>query len=182
VALIVVSGTGGMGREALAGLADTHRGDDDIGFLDDAPATQAATATGLPVIGPIDLLTGALRPDHDQPPSVVVAIGDPSARPQVINRSLIATVALANRRPPDRNGGPRTSVGPGSTLCPLMVLTCDVTVGRGAIVHWRLWSVDSTIREAPFVAPGAHIAGSVTIGFSWWSGSARAGIPGGHDR
>jgi hypothetical protein len=153
-----------------------------VGFLDDAPAAQGPTVTGPPVLGPIELLTGMLRPDQDQPLSVVVAIGAPSARPQVIERLADCDVALANGRRTGRDGGSADSGGPGSIRWPLMVLTCDVTVGRGAIVHLGLWSVDGTIREAPFAAPGAHIAGSVTIGPCVVVGIGASRIPGGHDR
>jgi sugar O-acyltransferase (sialic acid O-acetyltransferase NeuD family) len=165
VAPIVVIGTGGMGREALAWLADTGRGEDVIGFLDDAPAAQGTTVAGLPVLGHIELLTGALRRDHGEPPSVVVAIGAPSARHQVIERLAGWDVALATVVHPTVTVGPRTSVGPGAILCPQVVLTCDVSVGRGAIVNFgAVVGHDTKIGEAAFVAPGAHVAGNVTIG------------------
>jgi sugar O-acyltransferase (sialic acid O-acetyltransferase NeuD family) len=164
VAPIVIIGTGGMAREALAWLQDAGEGPAVIGFLDDARERHGATVAGLPVFGAIDLLSHGLE-SGPASPGAVVAIGSPAVRLRVLDELAQRSVPLVTVVHPTAAAGPRTSIAEGAIVCPRVFLSCDVRVGRGAIVNYgAMIGHDGEVGEAAFIAPGAHIAGNVTIG------------------
>lgn len=159
MARLVIVGTGGMGREAAAWVEDAGRGDDLVGFLDDDPVLHGGEVVGSPVLGDLAWLTG------QQDVEVVVAIGSPARRAEVVHHLDAAGVRLATVVHPTATIGPRTRIADGAIVCPGVLLTCDVTVGRAAIVNYgAMVGHDSRIGDAAFVAPGAHLAGTVTVG------------------
>jgi sugar O-acyltransferase (sialic acid O-acetyltransferase NeuD family) len=154
---IVVVGTGGMGREAAVWVAAVGRAGDLVGFLDDDPSSQGTTVAGLPVLGGLDWLDG-------QDVEVVPAIGSPAARAALVARLDAVGVPLATIVHPDATIGPRTTIVPGAIVCPGVLLTCDVHVGRAAIVNYgAMVGHDGRLGDACFVAPGVHLAGNVTV-------------------
>jgi sugar O-acyltransferase (sialic acid O-acetyltransferase NeuD family) len=159
VADVVIVGTGGMGRETAAWLGDAGRGPDLVGFLDDAPDLAGTSVAGLTVLGGLDWLDG--RADVE----VVVALGSPAARTALLRRLDGIGAVLAGVQHPSATVGPRAAIGPGVIICPYVLLTCDVTVGRVAIINWGARvGHDVRIGEAAFIAPGVHLAGNVTVG------------------
>ena len=153
----VVFGTGGMGREAAAWLADV--GPAPLGFLDDDPQLHGRTVADLPVLG------GAAWVEDERAARVVVALGSPSARVEAATRLRAMGAVVAGLTHPSVRIGPRSSVAEGSILCPDVLLSCDVEVGELAIVNWgaRIGH-DGRIGQAAFVGPGVHLAGNVIVG------------------
>jgi sugar O-acyltransferase (sialic acid O-acetyltransferase NeuD family) len=155
---IVVVGTGGMGRETAAWIADVGRADELDGFLDDDPASHGTTVAGQPVLGGLDWL-------DSQDAEVVVAIGTPATRAALVARLDAADIPLAAIVHPAATIGPRTTIGPGAIVCPGVLLTCDVHVGRAAIVNYgAMVGHDGRLGDSCFIAPGVHLAGNVTVG------------------
>jgi sugar O-acyltransferase (sialic acid O-acetyltransferase NeuD family) len=160
---IVTVGAGGMGREALAWIADAGRAEDVMGFIDEVPQRPGTVLAGLPILGTLDVLPDGLG--HSGEVEAVVAIGSPCARLKVMEQCNERSVLLATVVHPTATVGPRTRLGAGAIVCPQVVLTCDVIVGRGAIINFgAMVGHDSKIGDAAFVAPGAHLAGDVTVG------------------
>jgi sugar O-acyltransferase (sialic acid O-acetyltransferase NeuD family) len=156
---LVIVGTGGMGREAAAWVADAGRADDLLGFVDDDPAAAGTEVAGFRVLGPLAWATE--RTDVE----VVVAIGTPAVRAAVVARLDAAGVPLASVAHPSAVIGPRVALEPGVIVCPGAVLTCDIQVGRAAIVNYgALVGHDGVLGACCFVAPGVHLAGTVTVG------------------
>jgi sugar O-acyltransferase (sialic acid O-acetyltransferase NeuD family) len=156
---VVVVGTGGMGREAAAWIADSGRGSGMLGFLDGDPGRHGSEVGGRPVLGDLDWLDG--RNDVE----VVVAIGSPERRRAVADQLAASEIPLATIVHPTAVVGPRTKLAPGAIICPGVLLTCDVQVGRAAIVNYgAMIGHDGFIGEYAFVAPGVHLAGNVTVG------------------
>lgn len=163
---LVIVGTGGMGREAAAWVADCGRRDDLLGFLDDDPALRGTEVAGLPVLG------GTAWLEAQSGVEVVVAIGTPSARSNVADRLEAAGVPLATIVHPSAILGPRVAIEAGAIVCPGAMLSCDVSLGRAAIVNYgAMVGHDGVLGDACFIAPGVHIAGNVTVG-----GRAEVGI------
>ncbi len=157
---IVIFGTGGMGRESAAWLADAGRGSALRGFLDDDPATHGTEVAGLPVLGGAQWLDREDRADVE----VVVALGSPAARDRLTGHLDARGVRLATLVHPTATIGPRCAIGPGSIICPGVVLTCDVTLGSSVIVNYgAMVGHDGLLGAAVFVAPGVHLAGNVTV-------------------
>ena len=156
---LVIVGTGGMGREAAAWIADSGRGDDLLGFLDDDAVKRGSEVAGLPVLGGTSWLEGQSGVE------AVVAIGTPSARSAVVDRLDAGDVTLATIVHPSAVVGPRVTLKAGTIVCPGAMLSCDVTVGRAVIVNYgAMVGHDGVLGDACFVAPGVHIAGNVTVG------------------
>ncbi len=157
---IVIVGTGGMGREAAAWIADAGRGDSVLGFLDDDPGTHGTEVAGLPVLGGREWLAADAQGDVE----VVVALGGPAARAGFVGHLDALDRRLATVVHPSASIGPRCEVGQGAIICPGAVLTCDVTLGRAVIVNYgAMMGHDGVLGDAVFVAPGAHLAGNVTV-------------------
>lgn len=157
---IVIFGTGGMGREAAAWVADAGRAGAVLGFLDDDPAHYGAEVAGLPVLGGREWLLGEKNADVE----VVVALGSSAVRAGMVDYLDAHDRRLATVVHPSAVLGPRTEVGAGGIICPGAVLTCDVVLGRAVIVNYgAMVGHDGVLDAAVFVAPGVHLAGNVTV-------------------
>ena len=156
---ITVLGTGGMGREAAAWVADVGRGAELLGFLDDDVSSHGTGVGELSVLGGSDWLASHLDVE------VVLGIGSPISRAAAADRLGAMGITLATVIHPTAVVGPRVSVGPGSIICPRALLTCEVTVGRAVIVNYgAMIGHDGVLGDACTVAPGAHLGGNVTVG------------------
>jgi sugar O-acyltransferase (sialic acid O-acetyltransferase NeuD family) len=156
---VLIYGTGGMAREAAAWSGGTDPAPTVLGFLDDDTSKHGRTIAGLPVLGGIERL-------HDgQPVEVVVAVGGPGARARLVERLDAAGAQLMTLVHPAATLGSRTVVEEGAIVAPGVVITCDVRIGRCAIVNYgAMIGHDGVVGAGCFVAPGAHIAGNVTLG------------------
>jgi sugar O-acyltransferase (sialic acid O-acetyltransferase NeuD family) len=158
---IVIFGTGGMGREAAAWVADADGGHGLRGFLNDDASTHGTRVADLPVLGGREWL------DHDdhRAVEVVTAIGSPAARARVVRHLDAVGVGLVGIVHPSAIVGPRVTIADGAIICPGVLLTCDVRVGRAAIINYGARvGHDGDIGASAFVGPGAHLAGNVTVG------------------
>lgn len=156
---LVVVGAGGMGREAAAWTVAARPDDRLLGILDGDPALHGTTVAQLPVLGDLDWLA-----DHPQV-QVVLGLGVPATRMRVVAQLDEMESTLATVIHPTVTVGPRTLVAEGAILCPGVLLTSDVHVGRAAIVNYgAMVGHDGHLGEGCFIAPGAHLAGNVTVG------------------
>jgi sugar O-acyltransferase (sialic acid O-acetyltransferase NeuD family) len=159
VTSIVVFGTGGMGREAAAWVADAVGPRSLRGFLDDAEERHGTDVAGLPVLGGVEWLA-----DHPEV-EVVPALGAPARRADLLERLDAAGAALATLVHPTAMIGRRVEFAPGVIVCPGVILTCDIEVDRAAILNYgAMVGHDGRIGQAAFLAPGVHLAGTVTVG------------------
>lgn len=155
---IVIVGTGGMGREAAAWLADAHPERDLLGFLDDDPARYGTRVAGSLVLGDLAWL------DTHSDIEVVPAIGSSTNRAALVGKLDARGVRMVTVVHPTATIGPRASFGDGAIICPGVLLTCDVTVGRAAILNYgAMVGHDGVIGDHAFLAPGVHLAGNVTV-------------------
>jgi sugar O-acyltransferase (sialic acid O-acetyltransferase NeuD family) len=154
----VVLGTGGMGREAAAWLAEAE----DVtflGFLDDDPARHGGTVADERVLGGLDWLEE--HPDIE----VVLGVGSPRGRAALLRSLDERSIRPATVIHPSARIGPRVQIGAGCIVCPGVVLTCDISLGRAVIVNYgAVLGHDGRVGDAAFIAPGAHLAGNVSIG------------------
>lgn len=156
---LVIVGTGGMGREAAAWVAEADPDRKLLGFLDDDPESHGREVVGLPVLGGVDWLSD--QPDVE----VVAAIGAPSARAALGDRVVAGGHRLATVVHPTAFVGPRVTIGAGAIICPAAVLTCDIDVGEAVIVNYGAQiGHDGVLGRCAFVAPGVSLGGNVTIG------------------
>lgn len=157
---LLVYGAGGMGREAADWAAAA--GLDVIGFCDDDEAVHGQEVGGLPVLGGADVL------DQRADRQVVIAIGSPRVRLDLVTRLAGCLGQVVH---PSVEQGARTSLEAGVIVGPSTVLTTDCRVSRGAIINYgTVIGHDARIGVAAFVGPGVSIAGDVTVGERAWIG------------
>ena len=155
---IVIVGAGGMGREAAAWVADALPGGRVLGFLDEDAALHGRDVGDLPVLGGYGWLED--RPDIE----VVAALGKPAHRARLIAHLDGLGTRMATVIHPTATIGPRVEIEDGVIVCPGVVLTCDIHVGRATIVNYgAMLGHDGVLGDAVFVAPGAHLAGDVRV-------------------
>jgi sugar O-acyltransferase (sialic acid O-acetyltransferase NeuD family) len=168
---IYVIGAGGHGKVVIATLRDA--GYVVAGVLDDNPVTWRKTVLGLPVLGPATKLLEVPTA------KAVLAIGSNAVR-QSLARQLMAVDWLTVIHP-TAYVHPSVKVGCGTVVFAGAVLQPDAEVGCHCIVNTAV-TVDHDCHIEDFVhlAPGVHLAGSVTVGAGTLMGIASAAIPGIH--
>ena len=124
-AKLLIVGAGGFGRE-LAGWAQHAVGGpyEVIGFLDRNPLALSKFLTCPPVLGTPD----SYSPVPDV--ALVAAIGSPSVKRAVCEPLLARGAHFLTLIHPSASIGPRCAVGDGTIICPSVVVTCDVSIGR----------------------------------------------------
>jgi sugar O-acyltransferase (sialic acid O-acetyltransferase NeuD family) len=130
-----------------------------VGFLDDNAALHGELILGLPVLGPIALLTDV---PHD---AVIIGIGANRTRRALYERLRAAGETFAVAVHPaavvaagGRIGG-GTSVGARAVISPGSVIGENVILNTGCIVEHH-----SRIGDHAHIAPGATLGGGVSIG------------------
>ena len=103
----------------------------------------------------------------------LAAVGDPVVRMMLVDKAqtacLLATDAVVH---PTVIYGSTVAIGCGSILCPRVITTVDIRIGKHCIIN--LGSTighDVMIGDYVTISPGAHISGHVTIGRGAYIGS-----------
>jgi sugar O-acyltransferase (sialic acid O-acetyltransferase NeuD family) len=159
---LVIVGVGGMAREAHELVEDINAERQTwnaLGFLDDDPDLEGTSVHELPVLGGREWLL-----DHPDV-SLVLGIGK-SADRRAFDRwvDMKSGNEIASLVHPFADIGRRVEIGPGSIICPGVVITTDVRIGRGVIVNIATTlSHDDVVDDHVTIAPGAHVAGTVHL-------------------
>jgi len=156
---ILIYGTRGMGRDALAWMDDAGTAADVRGFITHHPEEIGTEVAGLPVLGGLD------HPLSHPGASVVLAAGSTPKRSDALAYFREHDVALCTVIHPSAVIGARVSIGDGTIICPGVIVCSDVTIGSGVIANYgAIIGHDCVIDDAAFVAPGANLAGTVHVG------------------
>ncbi len=163
---LVIVGAGGFAREtASAALAGGRRV---LGFVDDNPDLHGTVRSGLPVLGPVDHVTGL---DAD----VVVCVGNPrnyTVRQQIVERLGLDAGRYATVLHPSVSIGTGSSVGEGTVLLAGTVLTADVTVGAHvAVMPQAVLTHDDLVGSYATVASGVRLGGGAILETGAYVGS-----------
>lgn len=164
---VLVVGAGGHAKVVLATLYDL--GIDVEGVLDDARVSAIGEILGVPIIGPISLLS-------EQPARAVLAIGSNAVR-QRLAASLVEVewLTLVHPRAVVHES---VTLGSGTVVFAGAVLQPDTVVGRHVIVNTGATiDHDGRIVDFAHVAPGAHLSGGVTVGEGGFLGVGACAVP-----
>jgi sugar O-acyltransferase (sialic acid O-acetyltransferase NeuD family) len=165
---LAVVGAGGLGREVVDTLL--ARGDRPLCFVDEARAGQQVR--GLPVVGPLDVPTGAWY---------VVGIADPAARRRLTavldGRGLRAATVVH----PRATIAPETVLGSGALVLGGAYVSSSVTVGPHSQVQYNATiGHDAVLGWGVTVLPGANVSGSVRLDDHVTVGSGAVVLQGRH--
>ena len=171
---LLVAGAGGHGR-VVADIAATDPAWTEIAFVDDGMPI-AAIVGAWPVVGRITEL-GTLAGRYD---ACMPALGDAKLRLAHVEAAMKAGLRVPVIVHPRAWVSPRAELGAGTVVCAGAMVNIGATIGRGCIVNTGA-SVDHDCRLADgvHVCPGAHLAGSVSVGARSWFGIgavARQGV------
>ena len=103
----------------------------------------------------------------------LAAVGDPVVRMMLVDKAqtagLFATDAVVH---PTVIYGSTVAIGCGSILCPRVITTVDIRIGKHCIINLGATiGHDVMIGDYVTISPGAHISGHVTIGRGAYIGS-----------
>ncbi len=157
---VIILGAGGHGKVVLDILRTQgeHR---PIGFIDADPSLVGQVVGGLPVLGPINLLS---KLKQQKIKGAIVAIGDNRAR-----RSCAAVVRehgleLINAIHPSATLSSTSKIGRNVVIAPKAAICTESSIADSVIINTAaVVDHESQIGEAVHVCPGAHIAGRVRV-------------------
>jgi sugar O-acyltransferase (sialic acid O-acetyltransferase NeuD family) len=160
---VVIVGVGGLGREVAQWIEDINAVTPTfhvVGFLDDDRAKHEQTSHDLPVLGGIDWVRA--RPGTT---AAVVAIGNPAVRRRVVERLRASVLGFPVIRHPDATVGRTVEVGIGTIICPGVIATVDLQIGRFVALNYDLTiGHDALVDDFVTLAPGVHVSGYARIG------------------
>lgn len=155
---IGVIGAGGLGKEVVCTLADCIGWDkvkENVRFLVEDAYYHEGEVLGLDIL-PISRLS-----EFD---AVVLAVGDRDSRVRIV-RSLPSTTNFITVLHPGVITTPFTQIGAGSVILANTFLSCDVVIGKFALINPGCTiSHDSTVGDFFTLSPGVHISGGNHIG------------------
>lgn len=174
---VVIIGVGGLGRECSQWIEDvnaecpTFRA---LGFLDDDVRKHGTQSHDLDILGDADWLSG-----HSGQVAAIIGIGNPVAKHKMVERVKAHVTSFPVLRHPRAVIGRYVELGEGSVICPGVVLTTDIRIGRFVTLNFDLTvGHDSTVGDYVTLAPGVHLSGYSKIGEGADLGAGVVTIPG----
>ncbi len=162
---VVIIGAGGHGKvvaDILRAAADA--GDsaaNPVGYLDADPGLRGQTVAGLPVLGPVNLLSKLAQQKIRH---AVVAIGDNRTRNKYGDLLAEYGFDAVSVIHPAAVISPSASMGRGVVVCAMAVVCTEAAIGDFSIINTAaVVDHECRIGRAVHVAPGAHLAGRVRI-------------------
>ncbi len=158
---LCIVGAGGFGKETLCNYIDiikpTGRDYKDLViFAEQDEYWTERQVMGLPVkkLSEIDVVNHKL----------VIAIGDGATRKRIAEQ-LPENTAYATLIHPSVISSQHITIGAGSIICAGVVMTCDIHLGKHAIVNLNTTvGHDVTAEDYFTTAPGVAISGNCTFG------------------
>lgn len=177
---IVVIGAGGHGKDVVQLIRDINRERpvwNLIGFVDDNAELAGRTVGGAPVIGSIDVLgdwaAGTV--------SAVCAVGCSRMRMhmQETLKARYPWLRYPTLVHPTVVIGDNVTVGEGTIVGALTVLSMDVAIGKHALIHHGCTiGHDSALGDYASIMPGTNVSGNVTVALAAYVGANATLLPG----
>lgn len=153
---IIVYGAGGHGK-VIVDAIEQEGTYNVLGFLDDSAKSDCY---GYPILGGKEYLDQIKTENL----FAIVAIGNPSARKEVIEMLTDAGCTLATVIHPTAYVARSAILKAGVVVLPQAVIGVDTTVGKGCIINTAATiDHDCTLEEYVHIAPGAHLAGNIHV-------------------
>ena len=176
---VVLYGASELGRDVAAmgpALLDAWHGPSHLhGFVDDRSALHGTTILDLPLLGGQEWLES----EEAQAMKVVVTIGDPASRREVVERLTAKGVRFATLIHPSAVMTPWVTLGEGTVVLAHCAFTADIRVGRHVVFNPGCTVAhDVVVEDYVYVSPGVDLAGKVVLEDSCYLGTGAAVIPG----
>lgn len=166
---VAVYGCGGHGKVVLDILLAS--GASVAGFLDGNPATHGTAVLGFPVLGDWDALPAGA--------AVALGIGSNAVRERICRQAQARGISVVNAIHPRATVSRFVTLGTGVVVMAGAVINPGTTVGDGVCVNTGATvDHDCVLHAFCQVWPGAHLAGSITVGARAYVGTGAAVVPG----
>jgi len=159
---IVIVGVGGLGREIAEWIEDindvkpTYRV---LGFIDDDAKKHGTIHHDLPVLGGCEWVA-----ERSRTLATVMGLGNPAPKRRVVERLRPDTLGFPTIVHPTSVIGRFVELGEGCIVCPGVIITTDIRIGRFVTFNFDLTvGHDCTIEDYVTLAPGVHVSGYCTI-------------------
>lgn len=157
---LLIYGAGGLGREVLS-LVYATDSYEVKGFLDDG-ISPGTIIKGVKVLGGSSILKS-----FDQPTNLVIALGSPSAKLELLKKLDRSRVNFPIMRHPSAilQDASAIEVGEGTILCAGSILTTDIKIGNHVLINLNCTIGHGvTVGAGSSIMPGVNIAGEVAVG------------------
>lgn len=161
---LAIFGDGGFGREVLALIQDINRVETQwniLGFFDDG-YEKGLNINGYPTLGSVDDLN-----QWNSDIAIVVSIGNPITRKNVINRIKNPRVSFPTVIHPSVWIGDKNfvEIGEGGIFCAGVMITTNIVIKDFVILNLQCTvGHDTVINEYASFMPSVNISGEVNIG------------------
>lgn len=158
---IAIVGAGGLGKEIAVLIHQINQQEltwNVVGFYDDTCSVGRRIATHL-VLGKVAELNKV-----DYPLDVIIAIGDPSTKSEVVSKIKNQNVTHPILIHPASTIGMAVQLGAGSIITAGCHLTVDIEIGEHVLINLNSTiGHDARIGSYSSIMPGVHISGFVQI-------------------
>lgn len=159
---IVIVGVGGLGREIAEWVEDINEVKPSfrvLGFLDDDVSKHGSIRHELPVLGGLDWLG-----ERSRTVATIVGVGNPAPKRRVVERLRAHSAGFPSIVHPDAVVGRYVELGEGCVVCPGVIITTDICIGRFVTFNFDLTvGHDCTIDDYVTLAPGVHLSGYTKV-------------------
>jgi sugar O-acyltransferase (sialic acid O-acetyltransferase NeuD family) len=159
---LVIIGAGGFGREVqmlVEQINGVRKKWNLIGYFDDAFA-KGTLINGLPILGSISEFGFDGREMN-----VVVALGNPVVKKQIIDSFQSKSVYFPTLIHPSAIIGSFNSIGEGAIITAGNIITTNVTIGRHVVLNLCCTvGHDAVIGDYSSFMPSVNISGEVNVG------------------
>jgi len=166
---ILIFGAGGHGKVVLDILLEAKQ--DVLGFLDDDSKKTGTKINGVPILGDWSYAT------RHKSAGLVVGIGNNEVRKKIHDRAVKDGVEIVNAIHPKAVISRSAKIGNGVVIMAGAVINPSVIIEDGVVVNTGA-SVDHDCHLKKFchIWPGAHLAGTVSVGELSYVGTGAAVI------
>jgi sugar O-acyltransferase (sialic acid O-acetyltransferase NeuD family) len=160
---LLIIGASGLGK-VVADVALKMNKWQSVAFLDDDESLR--TAMGIKVIGALDKVSA-----HIDEYELFVGIGNNTTRQKIYEMLEELGCNIPILIHPDAVVGEQVEFGSGTVVMAGAVVNCCTNIGKGCIINTGATiDHDNYIEDYVHISPGAHLAGSVTVGQGSWLG------------
>ncbi|HMG89429.1 MAG TPA: NeuD/PglB/VioB family sugar acetyltransferase [Chryseolinea sp.] len=157
---LLIYGAGGLGREVLS-LVNATDSYEVKGFLDDG-IVRGTLIKGVKVLGGYSELRS-----FDQPIKLVLALGSPSSKLELLKKMDRSKVNFPILRHPSvvLQDASAIEIGEGTILCAGSILTTDIIIASHVLINLNCTIGHGVhIGMASSIMPGVNVAGEVSVG------------------
>jgi sugar O-acyltransferase (sialic acid O-acetyltransferase NeuD family) len=173
---VVIIGVGGLGRECSEWIEHINAERPTfrlLGFLDDDANKHGAVVHDLEVLGNADWLASQTNV------AAIIGIGNPAAKRRMVERLVPYVTRFPVLHHPDAVVGRHVRIGDGTIICPGVIATTDIRIGKFVTLNFDLTiGHDCQLGDYVTLAPGVHLSGYSKIGEGADLGAGVVTIPG----